>query len=88
MGIRKFIANTYEQKVINFICEAFKCNKTNKELMMGIKQCKANTPIKFYNENNEEISKLDPFNLLDDYNVMKRGKTWTSSMVSNIVKKF
>ena len=99
MGIRSFVENAYERDVITFICEAFKCQKTAKELtnlMMKIKQCEDELPINFYDEKNNIIDKLKPFvlsyeeiaSLLNTYEVTKRGKTWTGGMVSGIIRKF
>lgn len=97
-NIRRFVDNAYEQNVVLFVCEAFKCEKTDRELtslMMDIKQCEDNTPIDFFDENDKKIQKLKPgilsykeiADLLNDYSVTKRGKEWTSDMVAGIIRK-
>lgn len=97
--IKEVAQDTYERKVIRFILEAYRCRLSSDELtslMMEIKTCRDSYPIVFYDEEGDVIDHLKPKSLthteiatlLNNYEVTRRGKVWTSSSVSTIVSKY
>lgn len=93
-GIRSFVRNEEEQKVITFICEAHKCQLSSDELTELMSDIKGEDvdPILFYDDDDDivqTVSNIPHSNiaqLLNDYDVTKRGKEWTPSMVNYIIK--
>ena len=96
-GVRTFLYNNEEKKIIDFIIEAregLSAVKLNNKLR---KIDKNFAPINFYDS--DGITKISYFDksktlsfseiadLLNDYGIKKRGKDWTSSMVSSIYNK-
>jgi len=98
-GIRVKVINQYEQDVIKFILCAKKGNCTSRILsilMYKISKDNQKVPIYFYDKDGSIIRKFDnPYtltyqeisNLLNDYNVTHRGKSWTSSSIGRICNK-
>ena len=104
-GVRTFINDLHEKNIIDFICQArngVSCRLLNKKLKK-IKP-KADS-INFYDE--DGVTKINYFDksqtltfqeiadLLNDYDIKKRGKEWTASSVNyvynscyNVDKKF
>ena len=96
--VRKFVESKEETNIINFITQAREgcsCRELNKKL----KKIKKNADeIKFFDKDGEtEINYFDRPNtltyqeiadLLNDYEISKRGKEWTSSSVSGIYNTF
>ena len=96
--IRKFVNNDVENNIADFICQArdgISCKILNKKL----KKIIPNAPsIYFYDT--DGVSKIQYFNrartlsfqeiadLLNDYNIKKRGKEWSASMVSSVYNCF
>lgn len=96
-GVRTFLYNNEEKKIIDFIIEAregisaLKLNNKLKKIDRNF------APINFYDS--DGITKISYFDksktlsfpeiadLLNDYNIKKRGKEWTASMVSSIYNK-
>lgn len=95
-GIRSFVINNNEWKIISFICDIFNCNKSSTELTSDLEHIKGTKqdPIFFFDERGKktnkitQISKSDIADLLNDYGITKRGKLWTGNKVSHIIKKF
>ena len=93
--IRKFKVNTYEKHVIKFIVMAregkVNCKELNKQLTKLNPVDK--TQIAFYDKEGYQIEKFDKLytleyqeiaDLLNSYNISKRNKKWTRSMIQNI----
>ncbi len=93
-GIRRFVNDTYEKSIIDFICQArngVSCRLLNSK-MKKIKP-KA-VPIHFYDT--DGITKINYFDksqmltfqeiadLLNDYDIKKRGRDWSASSVNNV----
>ena len=93
-GIRKFIPNTYEKSIIDFICQArngVSCRLLNNKLR---KIKPGAVSINFYDKDGEtkinffDKSQMLTFqgisDLLNDYDIKKRGKFWTAGSVNNV----
>lgn len=96
--VRYFIDSKEENNIINFIIQAREgcsCRELNKKLQ---KIKKGAVPIKFFDEDGEtEINYFDRPNtltyqeiadLLNDYEITKRGKEWNSNSVSGVYNTF
>ena len=96
--VRKIVNSKEEQNVINFIISARDCCSC-RELNKSLKKInKKADPIYFFDK--DGVTKINYFDkpntlsffeiasLLNDYDINKRGKEWTSSSVSRIYKKY
>ena len=93
-NIPKKIENSYEQAIIQFIIAIRIGLSTSKELSDMIKIISgSDIDLNFYDTDNDIIDKFNkPYtlefdeiaNILYDYNVKKKNKEWTGSMVANI----
>lgn len=95
-GVRSFLINKYESELIKFIVMAKDGVTSCKNLNKQLKKIKPDmdSPIVFIdNEKDIEIEKFDRPNtlsyydiadLLNSYDIKNRGRSWSSSSISNI----
>lgn len=97
-GKRKFVTSKSERDIVNFILQA-RNGVSCKQLNSRLKKVKPNAdPIDFIDK--DGVSKLNYFDktgtltfediadLLNDYEITKRGKSWTGSSVNHVYKTF
>jgi len=97
-GVRQFVPNIMERYIIDFICQArngVSCKQLNNKLKKINPKA---DPIHFYDE--DGVTKIKYFNsaytltfgeianLLNDYDIKKRGKNWTANSVSGVYNTF
>ena len=95
---KKLVVNSYEEKVIKFIklCknDVINCNKLN-TYMKQISNLDTYVDINCYDINNQIINQLSEClnnqeitDLLNDYNILKRGNLWTPRMINTAIKPY
>lgn len=93
---KKLVHNIFEQNVINFIRECLKsdicCSTLNERIQLITK---SKIPIKCYDEKNNEVSRIteslnykEISDILNDYEIKKRGIKWKPNLVKTAIKPY
>lgn len=93
---KTLVEDTEEQNIMSFIKSCLTDNVDRNEInkkMMAVTKTSPYVPIDFYNKNNDIIENMKSMtyknvaNLLNNYEVYKRGKLWNANTVKSSIQK-